>query len=60
MVFQANLKVYQSFPLMSFEIHLEGIAMVTLEEVPKDAHKAFEEHRRVVEEHRRVSKAKEF
>jgi hypothetical protein len=30
--------------MMSYEIHLEDIAMVMLEEVPEDAHKKFEEH----------------
>jgi hypothetical protein len=43
--------------MMSFEIHLEDIDMVTLEEVPKDARKTFEEHRRAAEECRRVTEA---
>jgi hypothetical protein len=34
--------------------------MVTLEEVSKDARKAFEGHRRAAEKHRRVTEAKEF
>jgi galactitol-specific phosphotransferase system IIB component len=44
---------------MGSEIHPEDIAMLMLEEVPKDARKAFEEHQRVAEEHRRVTEAKE-
>jgi isocitrate/isopropylmalate dehydrogenase len=59
-VFQANLKPNQYFPMMSFEIHLEDIDMVMLEEVPKDAFKAFEEHRRAAEERRRATEAKEL
>jgi hypothetical protein len=59
-VFQANLKLNQSFPMMSSEIHPEDIAIVTLEEVPEDARKVFEEHRRAAEECRRATKAKEF
>jgi hypothetical protein len=46
--------------MMSFEIRLEDIDMVTLEEVPKDVHKAFEEHRSAAEECRRVTEAKEL
>jgi hypothetical protein len=48
-VFQAILKSNQSFPMMSSEIHLEEIDMVTLEEVSKDA-----------EERRRATEAKEL
>jgi hypothetical protein len=59
-MFQANLKLNQSFPVMSYEVHLEDIAMVTLEEVQEDARKAFEQHRRVVEERRRATEAKEL
>jgi hypothetical protein len=46
--------------MMSSKIHLEYIAIVMLEEVPEDACKAFEEHRRAAEEHTRGTKAKEF
>jgi hypothetical protein len=47
--------------MMSSEIHLEDIAMVTLEEVLEDARKAFEDHRRAAaEERRRTTEAKEF
>jgi hypothetical protein len=46
--------------MMSSEIHPEDIAIVTLEEVPEDARKVFEEHRRAAEECRRATKAKEF
>jgi hypothetical protein len=59
-VFQANLKPNQSFPMMSFEIHLEEIDIMTLEDVPEDARKVFEEHRRAAEEHRRAIEAKEL
>jgi hypothetical protein len=59
-VFQANLKPNQSFPMMSSEIHLEEIDMVTLEEVLEDARKAFDEHRRAAEERRRATEAKEL
>jgi phage-related minor tail protein len=46
--------------MMSFKIHLGDIDMVMLEEVPKDACKAFEEHRRAAEERRRATEAKEL
>jgi hypothetical protein len=46
--------------MMSSEIHLEEIDMVTLEEVLEDARKAFDEHRRVAEERRRATEAKEL
>jgi hypothetical protein len=46
--------------MMSSEIHLEDIAMVTLEEVSEDAHKAFKEHRRIAEERRRATEAMEL
>jgi hypothetical protein len=59
-VFQAIIKPKQSFPMMSSKIHLEDIAMVTLEEVPEDARKAFEEHQRAAEERRRVIETKEL
>jgi hypothetical protein len=45
---------------MSSEIHLEDIAMVTLEEVLEDARNVLEEQRRAAEEHRRVTEAKEL
>jgi hypothetical protein len=59
-VFRANLKPIQSFPMLGSKIHLEEIDMVTLEEVPEDARKAFEEHRRAAEERRRATEAKEL
>jgi hypothetical protein len=46
--------------MMSSEIHLEDIAIVTLKKGPEDAHKAFEEHQRAAEERRRATEAKEF
>jgi hypothetical protein len=46
--------------MMSSKIHLEEIDMVTLEEVPEDAHKAFEERRRAAEERRRATEEKEL
>jgi hypothetical protein len=46
--------------MMSSKIHLEEIDMMTLEEVPEDAHKAFEERRRAAEERRRATKEKEL
>jgi hypothetical protein len=46
--------------MMSSEIHLEEIDMVTLEEVLEDARKAFDEHRRAAEERRRATEAKEL
>jgi hypothetical protein len=59
-VFQDNLKSNQSFLMMSSEIHLEDIAIVTLKKGPEDAHKAFEEHQRAADERRRATEAKEF
>jgi isocitrate/isopropylmalate dehydrogenase len=59
-MFRANLKPIQSFPMLGSKIHLEEIDMVTLEEVPEDACKAFEEHRRAAEECRRATEAKEL
>jgi hypothetical protein len=46
--------------MLGSKIHLEEIDMVTLEEVPEDARKAFEEHRRAAEERRRATEAKEL
>jgi hypothetical protein len=41
---QANLKLNRSSPIMSSKIHTRYIVMVTLEEVPEDACKAFLGH----------------
>jgi hypothetical protein len=59
-VFQAILKSNQSFPMMSSEIHLEEIDMVTMEEVLEDVRKGIEEHQRATEERRRATEAKEL
>jgi hypothetical protein len=45
---------------MCSDIYPKNIIMATLDKVPKDAHKVFEEHRRVAKEHWKVAEAKEF
>jgi hypothetical protein len=41
-------------------IHPKNIIIVTLEEIPNDARKAFEEHQRIPKERREAVKAKEL
>jgi hypothetical protein len=45
---------------MNSEVHSKNIVMATLVEVPKDAHKVFEEHQKVVQKHRKDAEAKEL
>jgi hypothetical protein len=59
-IVQANLNMNQSSSTISPKIHSKDITMTTLEKVPEDASKAFEEHMRAAEERRKVAKIKEL
>jgi hypothetical protein len=45
---------------MCSEIYKKNIIMMTLEKVPKDAHKAVEEHQRVAKEHWKAARQMSF
>jgi hypothetical protein len=53
---QSNL----SFSVMSFEVDLKNVIMVTLEEIPEEQCKTFKTHRQAAEERRKAEEAREL